>query len=171
MDMSTKYILFLWINFPPKYYIMGPGRRKWFRTTWPIRHVVPGIWVKECYTKTKCHKVSSPGSSRKDKLTTAVKHLFIKQVPEKEHCIAPGSCELTQFCSCKGTELHMQFWRLRKCYFDRFPCLQGHLITSYFPFLVSKRYWLTYASTQSGAIFIHRSRCLPICPHPMCIRH
>lgn len=63
LDMLTKYILFLWINFPPKYYIMGPGRRKWLRTTWPIRHVVPGIWVKECYTKTKCHKVSSPGSS------------------------------------------------------------------------------------------------------------
>lgn len=26
--MSTKYILFLWINLPLKYYIMGPGRRK-----------------------------------------------------------------------------------------------------------------------------------------------
>lgn len=51
------------------------------------------------YTKAKCHEPNSLGSSRKGELTTAAKHLSIEQVPEREHCVAPGNCVLTLFCS------------------------------------------------------------------------
>lgn len=147
---------------------MNPGRRRWYDTTQPIRHIPPGTWEVGTLYQGQVSWNQFPREFAEGWAATVVKHLRVQQVPGREPRAASGNCTY-----CLAPRRHMQmnpstrFWGTRKVYLDGFPRWHRHVITGYFP--PCQRCWRTYISPQSGAYTCAPGRCLPSQPPSPCV--